>query len=63
MTASGPPARYFASMATLGGQVVLFGGYGGNYLNDTWTFDGSSWTQVTGSGPSARVEASMASIP
>jgi hypothetical protein len=25
------------------GQMVLFGGYVGNYLGDTWTWDGNDW--------------------
>jgi hypothetical protein len=29
------------------GQVVLFGGYGGSYFGDTWTWDGADWTQRT----------------
>lgn len=37
-------------------KQVLFGGYNGSsYLNDTWTFDGTTWTQVlTAHSPSAR---------
>jgi hypothetical protein len=27
-------------------RVVLFGGYGGTYLSDTWLWDGTNWTQV-----------------
>src|SRR5262249_20094684 len=26
-------------------NVVLFGGYDGAYLNETWTWDGTTWTQ------------------
>jgi hypothetical protein len=44
-----PPARSGAGMAYDGaaGNVVLFGGYSstGTILNDTWTWDGSIWTQ------------------
>ena len=29
----------------------LFGGYGGSYLDDTWEYDGSTWTQVATTGP------------
>jgi hypothetical protein len=38
------------------GLVVLFGGYGGTYLSDTWVYDAatSTWTQRTVSGPSGR---------
>lgn len=30
------------------GEVVLFGGGGG--LNDTWTWDGTTWTQISPAG-------------
>jgi N-acetylneuraminic acid mutarotase len=44
-----PPARSYASMSTLGAQLVLFGGDQTNadlpYFGDTWTFDGKTWTQ------------------
>jgi hypothetical protein len=51
-------------MATLRGQIVLFGGIGaGGALDDTWTFDGAQWTQVTTPGPSAREGHAMATIP
>jgi hypothetical protein len=44
------------------GKVVLFGGYDDNtYKNETWIFDGASWSNVTSPvGPSARAAASMA---
>jgi hypothetical protein len=70
-----PPARYEHSMATLGNKVVLFGGYASTftqtqstpivdvYLDDTWTWDGTSWTQVSASGPSARSDFAMATLP
>jgi N-acetylneuraminic acid mutarotase len=64
--ASGPIARARASMATLGDQVVLFGGYNQFFqpspLSDTWLFDGASWTQVGASGPPGRSDASMATF-
>jgi hypothetical protein len=58
-----PGARAGASMVVLGGDLLLFGGYGyGNggaggaagsssrgYLNDLWLFDGSAWTWWGGS--------------
>ena len=31
---------------SLRGRVVLFGGSGGGFLNDTWEWDGSTWTRV-----------------
>jgi hypothetical protein len=62
-----PPARYEASMdydaAT--GNIVLFGGekYGA-VLGDTWTFNGSTWTQLSPSAsPPARGAAMMAYDP
>jgi hypothetical protein len=41
-----------------GGDIVLFGGEGssGTYFNDTWTWDGTTWTQQSPPvSPSARV--------
>jgi N-acetylneuraminic acid mutarotase len=53
-----PPARVDANMATLGNEVVLFGGYN----NDTWTFDGITWSEVTTQpSPEPRLNATMAS--
>jgi hypothetical protein len=54
-TATSPPARAVSSMAydAATGKIVLFGGYGTTTtthtvgaLADTWTFDGTNWTQV-----------------
>jgi hypothetical protein len=44
------------------GQLVLFGGFvGGTYLNDTWTWDGTNWTQQNPTtSPSPREGLSMA---
>jgi hypothetical protein len=64
---AGPPARAYASMVTVGGKVVLFGGENDDtgigqspeYLGDTWTWDGSTWTQVNGPSPSERSRAVM----
>lgn len=49
----------------LGNEVVLFGGNEtGTLLNDSWTFDGTSWTQVSVSNPPpARLDAAMATLP
>ncbi len=61
-----PPGRRGASMATLpDGTVVLFGGYGtSDYLNDTWVFNGNTWSQISGTpSPPARHFATMASGP
>jgi len=48
-----PGERWGGAMASLGGTVVLFGGYGYatpsdsviGYRNDTWVWDGSNWTK------------------
>jgi len=42
-------------------KVVMFGGFdGAGYLNDTWTFDGTTWTQIaTQSPPPERAAAQM----
>jgi hypothetical protein len=49
------------------GQLVLFGGYdqsNGAELNDTWTWNGSTWTPLTpATSPPARDSASMAYDP
>ncbi len=43
---SAPSGRESPFMATVGGQVVLFGGAdNANTFNDTWFWDGSNWTQ------------------
>ena len=41
-------------------QTLLFGGnmFGGRLVNDTWAWDGASWTQLENRGPSER-EAAM----
>ena len=43
------------------GKIIAFGGFDGTgYLNDTWSFDGTSWTQIaTQSAPPARAAAQM----
>jgi hypothetical protein len=66
--ATSPPARDVAAMAydANSGQVVLFGGLknsggSGNLLNDTWTWNGSTWIQQTpATSPEARFSATMA---
>jgi len=48
--ATSPPVRDSASMAydSATGSVVLFGGAnGGSDLNDTWTFNGVTWTRLS----------------
>ena len=47
------------------GNIFLFGGSNGTSdLSDTWTFNGTSWTQLsTATSPPARAYASMANDP
>ena len=47
---SGPSMVYDAAI----GEVVLFGGYNSGGLNDTWTYDGSEWTQLVAHHQPAR---------
>jgi hypothetical protein len=66
-----PPARYAHAMATLGNQIILFGGtVGGDPVNglgtygDTWAFDGATWTQLSPAvSPPARSFHAMATLP
>src|SRR4029077_13334093 len=58
-----PPARSYLAMTydAASGKIIVFGGFGGEYLNDTWAFDGVSWTQIaTSVAPSPRTNAQMA---
>ena len=60
-----PPGRRYPSMIydTAANSVLLFGGTdgNGNLLNDTWTWNGSAWTQQNpASSPPGRTQASMA---
>lgn len=60
---TGPAARANATMATLDGKVVLFGGSDiqgtGNTYADTWVWDGTSWTALDVPGPPPRDAAVM----
>lgn len=71
-----PPARSASMMAydAASNQLILFGGQGGTYLNDTWAWNGTTWTQVAdgtdpgctdtcAGSPSARTGAVMAYDP
>ncbi|MCI4330500.1 MAG: PKD domain-containing protein [Thermoplasmata archaeon] len=54
---SAPSARSNASMTydPAEGKVVLFGGWGGKFLGDTWEYRGGVWTSVpVSNGPPAR---------
>jgi hypothetical protein len=46
-------------------KVVLFGGQpltGGGELDDTWLFDGTTWSQFPAASPPARIQATMARL-
>jgi|tagenome__1003787_1003787.scaffolds.fasta_scaffold20910823_1 N-acetylneuraminic acid mutarotase len=65
----GPAARQRHSMAydSAKKRIVMFGGQvrtgGANQpVNDTWEWDGTQWTQVADTGPTARARAAMTSI-
>ncbi|HKD59395.1 MAG TPA: kelch repeat-containing protein, partial [Terracidiphilus sp.] len=53
-----PPARYLHGLTydPVHAQAVLFGGYGvSGFLNDTWLWNGTTWTQANpSSSPAAR---------
>jgi hypothetical protein len=59
---AGPPGRTEAVMTPVHGKLVLFGGINNSNTNlgDTWTFDGSTWTQLAVAGPPARYAAVFA---
>ena len=67
--AHSPPGRYGVSMAydSASGEVVLFGGCcksNGDYVRDTWTWDGADWTkQAPAHRPPRRSWASMSDDP
>jgi hypothetical protein len=54
-----PPSRAFNAMAGAGRGVAVFGGTGSTVLGDTWRFDGTTWVQLSGPGPSPRQLVSM----
>jgi len=66
-TSSGWSARYAqSSVAMPDGSIVLMGGYGGSWKNDTWrsTDNGAHWTLVNASsGWSARYAQSSVAMP
>jgi hypothetical protein len=58
---TGPSARWGLAMSLAAAPdasrklVVLFGGASGsNLFADTWTWDGTEWTQIADTGPTAR---------
>jgi hypothetical protein len=62
--ASSPPARAGHAMAydPVRKQALVFGGYDdAGYLNDTWTWDGSTWTkQAPATSPAPRAGSGIA---
>jgi hypothetical protein len=70
-TAGSPPGRDGHALAfdALNSQVILFGGYGTTYRNDTWAYNYSTntWTQKIADGqagsPPARTSRGMAYDP
>ena len=67
--AGGPGARAAAVMAwdEARSQMVLFGGAGvvgdPGHVDETWTWDGASWTQLSDAGPGKRMLHSMSFDP
>jgi hypothetical protein len=56
-------------MASIEGKVLLFGGWAGGLgfgnvqlLDDTWEWDGTEWSNLMVSGPTARMQAAMATM-
>jgi hypothetical protein len=56
-----PPARAFSSLTYDPNikKTVLFGGFISDYINQTWTWDGTSWSQIEHDQPPQRAQASM----
>jgi hypothetical protein len=40
-------------------KTVVYGGYNGNYVDETWTWDGSKWAEIEGKDPHFRGLAMM----
>jgi len=58
-----PPAVYSVGTAfdAARSTLVVFGGSGGRgYVGDTWQWNGTAWSRLAGSGPSARNSPAMA---
>ena len=57
----GPGSRTGYAGVTLNDVPTMFGGYGDDgYANDTWTWNGASWTRIATAGPSPRTATAMA---
>ncbi|HEX8169792.1 MAG TPA: kelch repeat-containing protein [Thermoanaerobaculia bacterium] len=57
-----PPIRRFANAVYDASikKVVLFGGWDGtDFRNDTWTWDGTTWTEIKKDRPTARASFAM----
>jgi N-acetylneuraminic acid mutarotase len=65
---AGPAARWDTAMATLNGTVLLFGGANENsggflgVFDDTWVWDGTTWTQQNVIGPGGRCLHAMSGL-
>ena len=57
-----PAWRFRPAMGydSVSGKTLLFGGGSSYSMNDTWLFDGTTWTRYTGLSPSPRREVSLA---
>ncbi len=40
-------------------KTIVFGGYNGDYINETWTWDGASWAKIDGKKPFYRALTAM----
>jgi hypothetical protein len=60
----GPPVRYLQAMGALGGETMLFGGFGpsNTFLGDSWAESGGTWTQQNGTAPAGRAFAATATL-
>src|SRR5919204_2419983 len=61
--ATSPSARSYVAMTydPVSGKIIMFGGWDGRrHLNDTWAFDGTTWTHLHTGGRLARAAAQMA---
>jgi hypothetical protein len=62
VSTSGPPARthYALTYDNVRQKVLLFGGFGGQDLDDFWEWDGTAWREITADPPSRRAGVRMA---
>jgi hypothetical protein len=59
-----PSGRVFPCFATVGDRAVLFGGWNGGVLGDTWELDGKAWSEKKpANSPSPRQRAACAEGP